>query len=128
MCGGGTCIEIIVIILIFINIIGAEKSSFNLLVLFLFPVLIMFEYNGWNIWSKYFSNTFIKILGKVSIDMYLNQVFFIGFFMRTHKKSNVLVDFSLYLLELFCLACILGMLKTIIFKCVVKRYQLKNNV
>lgn len=124
--GGGTCIEIIAIIMILINIIFAEKNSFNLLVLFLFPVLIIFEYNGWNIWRKYCAKRFIKVLGKVSIDMYLNQVFFIGFFMRIHSKSNFFIDCSLYLIGLFCLAFFLLLLRTNILKYVINYIHLIN--
>lgn len=91
--GRGTCIEIIMIIMIFMNMICTEKNSFNLLVLFLFPVLLVFEYNGWNIWNHIMPDKIVKVLGRVSIEMYLNQVFFIGFFMRIHRKTNAFLIF-----------------------------------
>lgn len=122
-----TSIEMAAVILIGINIICAEKNSFNLLVLLLYPVVIVFEYNRWNIWNKYLSNNVVKALGKISIDMYLNQVFFIGFFMKIYKRTtNVFLDFFVFLIGLVGMACILGMLKSVGLKYVTKWYSSEN--
>lgn len=111
-----SCIEIIVLILIFSNIICAEKNSYNLLVLILFPVLIVIEYNKWNKWNKFFCNYIVTLLGRISINMYLNQVFFIGLFLNIHKKSNAFLDYLLFIVCLTLFACFIEFLRYKIIK------------
>lgn len=111
-----SCIEIIILILIFTNIICAEKNGYNLLVLFLFPALILIEYNKWNIWHKFYANKIIRILGKISMAMYLNQVFFIGMFLRIHKTANVYLDYILFIVYLTLFACFIELFKLIVQK------------
>lgn len=113
----GSCIEIIVVIFIYANLICASKESNNLLVLFLYPLLIIFENNGWNIWNKLLNNKVVKMLGKISIDMYLNHSAFICFYMSIHNKGTFFMDALLYLLFLIVYATVIGGFKNLFLKC-----------
>lgn len=120
----GSAVELFVIIILANILLFGEKNSNNLLVLFLFPILIFIEYKGISLLSQILNCSISGFLGKLSLEIYLNQVLVIGVFLRLSNRTDYLIDSIKFIITMNLFGVIVYCLKNVVLN-VVKKWSLK---